>query len=180
MTIVNTELLLHDPQKILRGEKEPLILLIFLLEKDFSLTTPMPTETAPPHSRSTQRLHLPGKGMPTKLLVSTCRRVSKCCCKTVFRLRSWITSTSSFSTAVRMLSTCFCRAAFLSSNSMLDLRSWRSSASRAVNSPTRHTQNTCSTRSLWGVPMTPARKFCSAVSNYLAHLTSLFSLWPPR
>ncbi|KAL0601639.1 Zinc finger protein [Plecturocebus cupreus] len=48
---------------------------------------------------------LPGKGMLAKLLVSTCRRVSRCCCKTVLRLRSWITSTSSFSTAVRMLST---------------------------------------------------------------------------
>lgn len=83
----------------------------------------------------------PGSGTPAKLLVSAWRRVSRCCCSTVLRLRSWITSTSSFSTAVRMLSTCFCSAAFLSSNSMLDLRSCRSSASRAVNMDTKN----CST-----------------------------------
>lgn len=76
---------------------------------------------------------LPGSGTPAKLVVSACRKVSKCCCSTVLRLRSCITSTSNFSTAVRILSTCFCRAAFLSSNSMLDLRSCRSSASRAVD-----------------------------------------------
>ena len=97
------------------------------------------TSPAPTAFTTQVGMMLPGKGMLAKLLVSTCRSVSKCCCKTVLRLRSWITSTSSFSTAVRMLSTCFCRAAFLSSNSMLDLRSWRSSASRAEDaSPPKH------------------------------------------
>lgn len=162
MTVVNTELLLHDPQKTLRGKKN----LLFYWFSSWTKTSASPHQYQQkqhlPHSWSTQlRIALPGKGMLTKLLVNTCRRVSKCCCKTVLRLRSWITSTSSFSTAVRMLSTCFCRAAFLSSNSILDLRSWRSSASRAVNTPP---PDTCSTRSLWGVPMTPTRKFL-AVSN---------------
>ena len=123
--LTNTEILLHDLQKTLR--KRPPCLLVFPLKGDFSLTTPTPTYAAPPHPPllyTTQvGMMLPGKGMLAKLLVSTCRSVSKCCCKTVLRLRSWITSTSSFSTAVRMLSTCFCSAAFLSSNSMLDLRS---------------------------------------------------------
>lgn len=102
---------------------------------DFSLTLLIPRQDSAcslrHHRNAKVRGILPGKGMLAKLLVSTWRRVSRCCCKTVLRLRSWITSTSSFSTAVRMLSTCFCRAAFLSSNSMLDFRSWRSSASRA-------------------------------------------------
>ena len=113
------------------------------LEGRLQLHHTNPTYAALPHPPplyTTQvGMMLPGKGMLAKLLVSTCRSVSKCCCKTVLRLRSWITSTSSFSTAVRMLSTCFCRAAFLSSNSMLDLRSWRSSASRAEDaSPPKH------------------------------------------
>ena len=112
----------------------------------------------PPLYRAQLGMTLPGKGMLAKLLVNTCRRVSRCCCKTVLRLRSWITSTSSFSTAVRMLSTCFCRAAFLSSNSMLDFRSWRSSASRAED---KTQVIPASLRS----PDDSYRKSCLAVSN---------------
>lgn len=46
MSLTNTEIVLHGPQK-------PLSLLIFLWRWDFSLTTPVPTWTAPPPTPAT-------------------------------------------------------------------------------------------------------------------------------
>ncbi len=74
----------------------------------------------------------PGRGTAEKLCVRAERRVSRCCCRRPFRVRSWCTSPSRRSTAERMLSTCFCSAALRSSYSILFFLSCRSSASRAT------------------------------------------------
>lgn len=79
----------------------------------------------------------PGRGREQKLEVSAWRSVSRCWWRRPFRPLSCITSPSSRSTAARMLSTCFCRAALRSSYSMWVFRSCRISASRAVR-PQRH------------------------------------------
>lgn len=73
----------------------------------------------------------PGRGREQKLEVSAWRSVSRCWWRRLLRPLSCITSPSSRSTAARMLSTCFCRAALRSSYSMWVLRSCRISASRA-------------------------------------------------
>lgn len=73
----------------------------------------------------------PGRGTAEKLCVRAERRVSRCCCRRPFRVRSCCTSPSRRSTAECMLSTCFCSAALRSSYSIFVFLSCRSSASRA-------------------------------------------------
>lgn len=81
----------------------------------------------------------PGRGREQKLEVSAWRSVSRCWWRRLFRPLSCNTSPSSRSTAARMLSTCFCRAALRSSYSMWVFRSCRISASRAVRAK-RHAE----------------------------------------
>lgn len=101
---------------------------------------------------------LPGRGREQKLEVSAWRSVSRCWWRRPFRPLSCITSPSSRSTAARMLSTCFCRAALRSSYSMWVFRSCRISASRAVRSKKYAekltvTEQRRGQRAQWAVPL---------------------------
>lgn len=74
----------------------------------------------------------PGMGREAKLAVRACRTDWSCCCRARVCRSSCASSCSSFSLAQFMLSVCFCRMAFCSSNSVFILRRRRSSASRAA------------------------------------------------
>ena len=80
----------------------------------------------------------PGSGIREKLATSVVRSRSRCCCNAALLLRCWVASTSSFSIACFMLSTCLLSIAFCSSYSVFCRRSCRSSASRTEHT---HTQN---------------------------------------
>lgn len=110
----------------------------------------------------------PGRGREQKLEVSAWRSVSRCWWRRLFRPLSCITSPSSRSTAARMLSTCFCRAALRSSYSMWVFRSCRISASRAIR-PKRHAEKLRQSQS------------SEEVKGYsvLWHYYFLFPLWVP-
>ena len=77
----------------------------------------------------------PGSGIREKLATSVVRSRSRCCCNAALLLRCWVASTSSFSIACFMLSTCLLSIAFCSSYSVFCRRSCRNSASR-----TEHTR----------------------------------------
>ena len=72
----------------------------------------------------------PGIGIREKLATRVVRSKSRCCCSAALLFRCWVASTSSFSIACFMLSTCLLSIAFCSSYSVFCRRSCRNSASR--------------------------------------------------